>query len=649
MSYPPANVSNSAGDSANVGAQAQVIHGGVHNSYYIPPGATARQKYRLGIRYLNGGVPSLAFRWIERAIHDEYETTEVRFYWLLALLSGRTSRRLSAEDSSRLAALEKNPLLYQADSWSDGIRAVLHLLNSLRVPDKDPGPAIDALERLHPALKEPIFQHLTVFLRGPRGDQIWWRDIAAAQAGRYAKGREKRAKYFFYLDPAEVFPRQPSQAPVSSWNHGVPVFASAFFVLAVLAIGGELIIHASIPGLIGFLLGCGGIGFAATNWVEYRWQMERHAEYRRRLESSDHKAAQEKTLAARIDQRFDWYLRTRSPKTTDMSSWLSATGGIRDQLRDEIAGIYQDRRVKIEALNWLIRYEVEQLVDRWERQKAFYDPPEDQTDVNPVRLWTGIAAAAVGGFVAALFLWSADPVVDIAAFALLVVSGYRGARRWTHNVLEHHRAAADAAESQRKYEEWQAAYETWSAKLRGLRPTDQQLAEWLECDKKVILKQALDHYGLKRSDVISYAFLETPSKPYDRASVRNGPWRYTRYKIIVFLLTEDGIRQVTYELRIRDGDIMQWDWQSYRYDALASIKAGVTKDGNRQEFALHLVNGQELPFRTADPLTEEWNPADGDVEALSSATEDATGLRNTLRILEGVAADGKGWITRETK
>jgi hypothetical protein len=49
-----------------------------------------------------------------------------------------------------------------------------------------------------------------------------------------------------------------------------------------------------------------------------------------------------------------------------------------------------------------------------------------------------------------------------------------------------------------------------------------------------------------------------------------------------------------------------------------------------------------------EPITE-WNPEDGEADALSSATEDVTGLRNTLRILEGVAADGKGWITRETQ
>jgi hypothetical protein len=147
--------------------------------------------------------------------------------------------------------------------------------------------------------------------------------------------------------------------------------------------------------------------------------------------------------------------------------------------------------------------------------------------------------------------------------------------------------------------------------------------------------------------MLSYAFLETPGAGYQRASVRNGPWRYTQYKLIIFLLTAEGIRQVAYELDTRDGGIQQRDWRSYRYDAIASVQASVAKDGHRETFDLHLVNGHTIPFRVADPITD-WRPEEGDAEALAEATADASGLRNVLKILEGVAADGKGWIARET-
>ena len=38
-----------------------------------------------------------------------------------------------------------------------------------------------------------------------------------------------------------------------------------------------------------------------------------------------------------------------------------------------------------------------------------------------------------------------------------------------------------------------------------------------------------------------------------------------------------------------------------------------------------------------------------DAEALTSATKDTAGRRNTLAILRGVAADGKDWITRQSQ
>jgi hypothetical protein len=59
MSHQYTNVTNSADDSATVGAQAQVIHGDV-TTYFIRPGATAKEKYEVGVNYLNGGVPSSA-------------------------------------------------------------------------------------------------------------------------------------------------------------------------------------------------------------------------------------------------------------------------------------------------------------------------------------------------------------------------------------------------------------------------------------------------------------------------------------------------------------------------------------------------------------------------------------------------------------
>lgn len=659
MTYPETKVSNTADDSAIVGAQAQVIHGGVHNSFYVPPGASAKEKYEVGIRYLNSGVPSLALRWIGRAIAERHDTSEVRFYWLLALLSGRTSRQLSSEDISQLKALENHPVVYQLDPWSDGIRAVLDLLNTLRSPGKDPGPSIEVLEHLHPAQKEPVFQHITAFLKGPKGDRIWQNAAEAAETGRHAKGRDKRAKYFFYRDPVPAYPRLGMPVMVSSRDRLAAFVASVTFVITLLGIAGALAVHLSIVGLLGFLIGCSGLCLAATNWTEFQWQRRWHTE-RQRPRVPDPNATHQgrSPLTVGIGHQFDWFLRKYAPKTADMSSWLFATRGFRDRLCDEITEIYRDRRpaVKAEQLNWLVVHEVLQLASRW-KEGTLDDPPDSKSHLRPLTLWTGIAATGLGGLLTTFSLLGVDPVGGFAALAVLWVSGHQGARRWTGIALDLRRAAADKAERERKYAERQAAYAAYRDKFDTLQPPDLLMAEWLECDKKVMLKYALEYFGLRRSDMISHAFLETPSAPYKRASDRNGPWRYTRYKIIVFLLTAGGIRQITYELRTRDGDMQPRDDRSYRYDAIASVESSLAKDGSRQEFKVHLMDGEVIPFRVAAALTE-LNTDDGniedlssatDIEDLSSATEDATGLRNTLRILRGVAADGKAWITRETQ
>lgn len=159
---------------------------------------------------------------------------------------------------------------------------------------------------------------------------------------------------------------------------------------------------------------------------------------------------------------------------------------------------------------------------------------------------------------------------------------------------------------------------------------------------------ALQRYGLKRSELISYAFLETPGTSYKRARVLNGPWRYTQYKILVFLLTRDGIRQITYDLRTSDGYIQDQDRESYSYGAIASVQAKAPRSGSQQTFDMQLVSGRTISFRIAEPATHR-SPEYNDDQLANNATQDATGLRNTLRILEGIAADGKGWIDRETK
>jgi uncharacterized membrane protein YedE/YeeE len=636
---------NLAADSAAVGVQAETIDGDVH-VYLVQAGATPEKKYEVGVNYLNGGVPSKALELVEEAIAGGHDTSKVRFYWLLALISGRTSRQLSAEDNSRLDALWQDPVVARSDQWAQGIRVVLRLLDSLRAPRADAGPILAQFDHLGSCQREQILRHLDVFLRGPLADEMWQRELNAATSNRFAADRGDRVWMFFEPAPAGPRVRLPAPEATTVGERVAALAATAVFVIAFGYSGWELLTHGSVWGLIGWLAVCAAGYISGPRWLDRCWRAQGQARYALLRTPAPMAAAPTRGFASGVDHMFEHYFQTWVPHGTDRTEWLAATAGVRRQLRDEIVEIYRESRTKAEQVRWLIRHEIAEVERNWRNGTLF--TPNDQFSTQPATTRTlvaGVSALALGSLLVISALLRADPFGGTLALVTVVAAGYYAARRWLNISLERRRAVADAAESQHKLAQREDAFARWKDKLAA-KPTDQEMATWLDCDKKVLLNRAIRHYGLTRSDMISHAFLETPAESYKRARVRNGPWRYTRYRILVFLLTPDGMRQLTFELDTGDGAFEQRERKSYRYEAVASVQVTVAHD-YRQTFELYLVSGQPISFRVADPSILRL--PDEDEQAQSDATQDATGLSNTLRVLEGVAAEGKTWIAREAQ
>ncbi|QTR04629.1 hypothetical protein J7S33_07195, partial [Saccharothrix algeriensis] len=70
-------VTNTAEAGATVGIQAETVHNST--VYQVLPDASPRQKFEVGVRYLEDGVPVRARELINDAIAHGYDNGEVRF------------------------------------------------------------------------------------------------------------------------------------------------------------------------------------------------------------------------------------------------------------------------------------------------------------------------------------------------------------------------------------------------------------------------------------------------------------------------------------------------------------------------------------------------------------------------------------------
>jgi hypothetical protein len=152
---------------------------------------------------------------------EGYKTSEARFYWLVAMLSGRTVRQFSHEGLNQLNMTRSQSPRDADDPWSEGTWLVFRLLESAGVlTNKVPRPGISAIvrefDRLGMKQRALLLPHLELFLEGPLKDNMWRRERASAEAGQTDGDRKNRAWKFFQpapIDPRVRSVRLPSTRP----------------------------------------------------------------------------------------------------------------------------------------------------------------------------------------------------------------------------------------------------------------------------------------------------------------------------------------------------------------------------------------------------------------------------------------------------
>nr|WP_282547679.1 hypothetical protein [Streptomyces rochei] len=640
---------SSAAYNSTVGIQAETVHNS--NVYFVHPDASPQEKYRVGVRLLEDGIPSRAREMISDAIAHGFHNAEVRFHWVLATLSARTYHDLSAEEVQRLQYVSGLVRTYAEDDWKEALRVTFDLLGALGTASGETGPVLKQLQDLQSRQRNAILRHLDLILTGGLKDELWAETLERAATERFGNDRVRRVWAYFEPDPigARVAPPRPRSAAAAAAAAALPVRV-ALFVLRSVILGALAWIanpaQAVVEALAALVAGRTAARFGLLWWGRNPrpdFMVEAGAQ------QPHHPAPAEDGFTKRVHSRFDHYFSVRTPYGFTPEAWLAHTTDIRNGLAAEIADLYRESRIGVERVAWLIRHLAEETRNRHNNGTLFEQHHQGRAPAK-AKVMTVVAlavlgAAALSGLGTAVS-GTVPPGPLWAVLALLGAawSGHAAAHLWLEVRREGHRVARETREYQEELAARQHAYQRWKALLDATRPSEREMETWLTCDKTSFVDEALRHHRLTWRDLITHAILVAPASSYRRGRVRGGPWRYSHYVIRLFLFTRDGIREISSEFNFSDATRKNEQRSNYRFDALSSVQVTENIDVG-YDLELVLTNGPARKIRVKDADAHQL-AQDESAQEISEISLSAAGFTHTFRLLEGIAADGKGWIER---
>ncbi|MEU0069772.1 hypothetical protein ABZ027_09570 [Streptomyces sp. NPDC006332] len=639
---------NSAAYDSTVGIQAETVHNS--NVYFVHPDASPLEKYKVGIRFLEDGISSRARDMISDAIAHGHDNAEVRFHWVLAMLSARAYHDLSKEELQRLHHASGLVRTYAEGEWKDALRVAFELLAMLSTADGESGRVLERLRALSPRQRDLILHHFDLVLTGGLKDSLWAENREGAETARFGNDRVQRVWAYFEPDPIGPRALPPCPSTAAAARAALPVRVGLFvvvtaflWILALVADPAEAVIE---------LLVAIGAGLTAAHFGG-RWSYQVHHLRVKNREFHNpyvgHPASAGDGFTNRVRHSFDHYFSTRVPHGFAPYEWLGHTVHIRNSLIAEVALLYRESRISVDRVNWLIRYLAEDARDRHSKGTLFVHRHQNQMPA-VAKVLCVVALIALGSTTLALLGTVASGsdasqmLLAILAVAGAVWSGHAAASSWLEARGEEHRLAEENQEYQERLTARQVAYQNWKSFLDTTRPSELEMETWLTCDKTLFVDEALRHYQLTWRDLITHTILMTPARPYKRGRVKGGPWRYSRYSFRLFLVTQDGVREISTEFDFTDAKRGNEQRSNYRFDALSSVQ--VTERTNvGYDLELVLTNGPARNIRVKDADTHQLAP-DENAQEISEVNLNAAGFIHTFRLLEGIAADGKGWIER---
>jgi hypothetical protein len=645
MSHPSSTIHATVGEGSTVG----ILASEVHNStvYQVLPGASPEQKYTVGVRYLADGIPNRARELIEDARSHGYDHGEVQFHWVLAMLSKRSYRDLTSDERQQLADFSTLCEALPHDAWTSAVTALCRLLDCLATHDADPKPAITALADLDAGQRGKILRHLDLVLTGGLRDSFWAGLRHNAEATQMSNDRAKRVWAYFHPQPARPRARHPAPSSVTVRDRVRAVIGSIACGLAVFYLGRTVVLDVQVLPILAYVTAAGAAVVAIRAGHEWRYRSTRIAAKDRLYRPRPGRGTTlEDGFARQVDHAFTHYANRYAPKDDTRRAYLTATSGFLAARRNELAEIYRESRIPVGRIRWLIRYETSNVIRQWRNEELFAYRPRYR--VEPTTKLRCVLAVIVL-LTAAAYTIATATTISVIPNTTAAIAGTAGAiaacAGWSRILSERRRLKEEQRDRAEVLASREAAYTRWKNKLDETRPYENEMEQWLNADKTLFVAKAMKHYKLAWRDILTHTFLQTPAATCKRARRNNAPWRYSRYDLRLFLITRDGVRELSTELDFENATFVGEARNNFRFDAVSSVQVTTSSELN-YSLELVLMNGGPQNIDITDHETSEA-ASDENPIALAKMSLEAAGFTNTLHILEGIAAEGKNWITRD--
>ena len=624
------HVDNTA-NNAGIQAGGNVIGSTVYLNNYVT-GDDPEDIYAAGVRYLEDGAVSEARRQIDRAMRAGHESAEVRFSWVLAMLSKRSIRDLSREDRETLAAAAHRfadwcDARMSADKTVSTNHEAGHLAAVAVVSDlvicllEDPSDTdrITGIEkRIHDLptpLRSSVGKHLGQVLQATTEDRLWLDTVKRAKATQTSSDRTNRAWMYFEPCPTPVWIRSGTDPREERrWIRPVlgalPVTALGVFGVGYL---GWAAATSLVPGVIlAFVIAVTGAWFLARHAFEWRYRLDRlRAEESRQGPGPADKEPTETTngsggFADRVTRYFDYYFGKYRPPEFRRAEWLSETGRLRYHLYAEVERAYRSSDATAESIAWLIRHLASSTRSRW-CNGTLYDFRTRYAVAGSTKASALVSGLVTAGAVLVVLpaAWQAAWFTTLLAVVACSLTVQSAASRWYSFARSIRAYQDDQIDRDRDREQRQRSYEKWVRKLER-RPREDEMTAWFDCDTTLLIDEALRAYGLRRSDVESHVVLSTKmptGASYRVKSARDamGPWRYSRYELSVFLVLSDGLHSYTRRWNFERAEPIG-DAKRFHFP-LEKIESGSSP--NDRSVSLRLIGGTTKHFTMSDDGTVE--------------------------------------------